>query len=474
MKFKNLIILLTVFIVLIGIVFVKKGMEPTVATTEEMTDLITPSLNLENISEALFRFGTTETKVHLLKEEDTWKVKSLYGVYADENVLGAFLRKIDDLRGELRSGDAALFGDYGITDEEGIHILINGEGGNTVSLVVGSKRAGWSANFVRLQDKNEVYVVEDDLLAEFGLWGEPQAGHFNADKWVDKQIARFDPKDVIALRISEGNEAAEKVWLDLELRTVADKRKWESALPYALGLSATKIKDRLENFFNMRASRVVAADLSDAPVDSFWKVEWKLEDGRQITFLRGNKEKDGYNYYVKTAEGHHFLVPVSTWDNFVSGIGDIFISNPLEIKDEAVTRVEIQDLIARKKFVADKITTFKAEKPAGEDKNGEGPGEVVWKTSLGEDMENGKAADILQRFGNMNLFLAFTEGIPSGNALVVKLSEGEKVNTYTIAESKTLADGRDCHVLKVSDNSHSYCYLKNDLDNFKSIVPFQE
>lgn len=474
MKFKNLMILLAVFVVLMGIVFLKKRMEPVVPTTEETVDIIAGSVDLESLSEALFRFGTTETKIHLVKEEGRWKVKSLYGVYADEDVLGTFLKKIDDLRGELRSGEAALFGDYGITDEEGIHILLNGKDGTAVSLVVGSRRAGWSANFVRLRDKNEVYAVEDDILAEFGLWGDPQAGNFNADKWVDKQVVRFDPKNVIAFRISQGNEAAGKVWLDLELGTVDDKKKWESSVPYAFALSATKIRDRLQNFLNMRASTVVAADTSDTWGNSSWKVEWKLEDGGQITLLRGNKDKDGYHYYVKAAEGYHFLVPVSTWDNFVSSSGDIFVSNPLEIKDEAVTRVEVQDLIAKRKFAVQKTATLKTETPAGEDKNGEGREDVVWKTPLGEDVENGKVADILQRFKNMNLFLAFTEGIPSGNALVVKFSEGEKANTYAIAESNTLADSRDCHVLRVNEDPHLYCYLKSDIDNFRDAVSFQE
>src|SRR3989338_1343049 len=69
MKFKNLIILLAVFIVLVGIVFVKKGMEPTVPTTEEMADIITSSLNLENLSEAVFRFGlpTRQPRTHTHK-----------------------------------------------------------------------------------------------------------------------------------------------------------------------------------------------------------------------------------------------------------------------------------------------------------------------------------------------------------------------------------------------------------------------
>lgn len=481
MKFKNLIILLVVFVVLIGIVFVKKGMEPTVPTTEERADIITPSLSLENITEAVFRFGlpagqagTTETKVHLIKEEGRWKVKSLYGVYADENVLTAFLNKLDGLQGELRSNEAGLLADYGIADESGIHIVLSRDGAAVAHLVVGSKRSGSLANFIRLEGKNEVYVVEDDLLAEFGLWGEPKAENFNTDKWFDKQVVRFEPKDVTVFKISEIRQGAEKTWLDVELKTIDDKTKWESPIPYAFGLSAAKIKNQLQNLRNIRVSKVVAADIPDAFGDPSWKVGWKLEDGREGMLVRGNKDKEGYHYYVKMAEDHYFLVPVSAFDNFVRNSGDILTANPLEIKDEGIAKVEIQDVTAKKKFSAARAVKAVTETGAMAEavKKEEGKEGAAWKTPGGEDVEKGKVEDIIQKFKNMNLSLAFTDEVPANSALIVKLSEGEGMKTYTLTGNKAMDGGRDCHFLRIGNDPSAYCYLKSDIENFKNVIPF--
>lgn len=476
MKLRSLIILLAAFIALVSVVFVKRGMEPPVPTTEEMADIVPSSLNLENLHEVVFRFGATETHVHLIKEEGHWKVKSLYDVSADENALAAFLKKIDTLQGEWRSSDAGLFEDYGIADASGVHIVLSREGGAVVHLVVGLKRAGWPANFIRHRDKNEVYLVGEDLLAEFGLWAEPKAEDFNTEKWMDKQIVRFEPQDVTAFQIVETRQGVEKMWLDLALKTDDDKTKWESALSYAFGLSAAKIKNQLQNLLNLRAFKVVAADTTGAFGDSFWRVELKLRDGRQIALLRGSKDKEGSHYYVKVAEDYDFLVPVPVFDNLVRNSGDIFIANPLEITEEGIAGVEIQDVTAKKKFSA--VKAAKAATGVGEmteaDESEEGKASAVWKTPGGTDIDNGQVEGMIQKLKNMNLSLAFTDEAPANTALLVKLGEGEgvKTKTYAFSESKAMDGGRECHFLRISGDPHAYCCLKGDVDNFKSAVPF--
>ena len=87
-------------------------------------------------------------------------------------------------------------------------------------------------------------------------------------------------------------------------------------------------------------------------------------------------------------------------------------------------------------------------------------------------MEKGKVEDIIQKFKNMNLSLAFTDEVPANNALIVKLSEGEETKTYTLAENKAMDGGRDCHFLKTGNDPSAYCYLKSDIGNFKNVIPF--
>ena len=79
MREKNLIILCIIFAVLIGLFFFKKSIKPQVPTTEEIVDIIEPSVTIDNIQEIALRLGNGKDgdeenpkNVHLVKEGDRW------------------------------------------------------------------------------------------------------------------------------------------------------------------------------------------------------------------------------------------------------------------------------------------------------------------------------------------------------------------------------------------------------------------
>ena len=110
MKERNLIILCVIFAVLIGLVFIKKGMKPQVPTTEEVTDIVASPISAGDITEVIVRLGDGSggdkdkpRHVHLLKEDDHWVVKTQYGVYANDKMIASVLDQLDQLQVELTS-----------------------------------------------------------------------------------------------------------------------------------------------------------------------------------------------------------------------------------------------------------------------------------------------------------------------------------------------------------------------------------
>lgn len=466
MKSKNLLFLCIIFAALIGVVLIKKSAQPPAAVREETTDIITFPLSLDTVTEIIFQLGGTDARVHLVKEQDGWKVKSQYGVSADTEIAGAFLKKLDALAGELRSTDGSLLGDYGISDEEGIHLTFNKDAAEAAHLIVGAKRTASAGNFIRHQKENKVYAVEENLLAEFGFWGDVKAENFQKDKWSDKRVVRFDPGAVVAVRVSEVNQDSEKVRLDLTRQEADGKKKWESASAYPFGLSATKIKEYLRTFENIRAREVTApgaAGVFDLPL---WKASVRLENGSEITLTRGRKDDQGQNYYLKTSEDYYFLVPVSTFDNFLMGGGDIFVSNPLDVQEQALTKMEVQDLTAKKTFSASK--TLKAAE--GEEKKE--TEEFVWKSPDGKEIETSKIQDIFQKFKGMNIYLVSADKMPAAGAFLIKFYQGEEVKTCTITAPQAVEGGRECQFLKIAGDPNAYCYTKGPVDTFRQAIPF--
>lgn len=460
MKFKNLVALISVLIALMGILIFKQKTKPQAATVEKPIDIVSSSLTLENITEAVIRFGQTEKQAHLVKKDGHWKLENLYGVYADENLIGNLFKKLDTIIGEFRSDDPALLGDYGITDAQGIHILLRDQTTELAHLVIGSKRSGDSGSFVRHQDQNSVYVIEDDLLSELGLWGEVKEENFKAERWMDQRVTRFDPKDVIGVKVSQKNKTSERIWFDLRLKDVDGQKKWVSSVECPFGLSATKIKNYFRSFENIRAREATAPQPTGVFEDSSWKAEIVMENGQSVTLTRGGKDEQGDDYYVKTVDDYYFLVPVSTFDAFTSGSGDLFVSNPLSVEEENITKVEIHDLAAKKKFGASRSLKPDAT--------------VVWTAFDGKELDKNKIQEIVRGFRDLNVLLVSADDVPAQNDLVVKITQGEVLKTYTLSQSGKLEDGRDCHFLRVEGGPNHYCYLQNNVTNFKNTIPFAE
>ena len=503
MKFKNLVILIGVLIALMGILILKQETKPHVAVVEKPSDIVSSPLILENITEAVIQFGQTEKQSHLVKKDGRWELENLYGVYADENLLSNLFKKLDTISGELRSDDPVLLGDYGITDARGIHILLRDQTTELAHLVVGSKRAGYSGNFVRHQDQNSVYVIEDDLLSELGLWGEVKEENFKADRWLDQRVTHFDPEDVAGIKVSRKNKTSERIWFDLQFKDIDGQKKWVSSVEYPFGLSATKIKNYFRSFENIRAREVTAPQPTGVFEDSSWKAEIVLENGQSVTLTRGGKDEQGDDYYVKTVDDYYFLVPVSTFDGFTGGSGDLFVSNPLGVQDAQVTKINVQDLTAKKKFSASRSLNSDAD--------------VVWTAFDGKELDKNKIQEIIRGFKDLNVLLVSADDVPAPNDLAVKITQGalrnalrnpsdfqdsvpeisrekflgakhsqdlvpeipsefqgEALKTYTLSQSQKLEDGRDCYFLRVEGDPNHYCYLQNNVTNFKNTIPFTE
>jgi len=128
MREKNLVILCIVFAILIGLAYFKKSIKPQVSTTEEISDIIEPSISSDGLIGITIRLGDGQSddvdkpkNVLLAKEDDRWIVKTQFGVRARDQVITILLEKLDQLKGELRSNRKKILIDYGIDDDQAVH-----------------------------------------------------------------------------------------------------------------------------------------------------------------------------------------------------------------------------------------------------------------------------------------------------------------------------------------------------------------
>ncbi len=483
MNKKSLIILCVIFAILIGLVFVKKNIKPEISTTEEIVDIIVSPVNIDGFSEIVLRLGDGITEnddkprnVHLVKEGGQWIVKTQYGVYADEKTITPILEKLDQLKGELRSDKKGILSDYGLADDEGVHVELRQQDAKDIYVIVGTQKAGYQNNFVRLGGTNAVYVVNENLLGTLGLRGEEEDQKLDVKKWVDKRIAHLEADDVVGIVMTKTVNETEEVIIDIRKKSGDGKKKWQSVKPYAFGLSASKIKSMLEKFNSIYARDVIAPDVEGVFDSPGWAGTFTLEDGSQFKLVRGVKDEEEKNYYVKVeGSGYFYLVPVSTFDSREKQQGDIFAGNPLKVEEGNVEGIEINDIDSKKKFRAlKKLSLEAAETPAeGAENEGdqEAKEEYIWQAPDGGTIETAKVKDVISKIKDMNLEAVSPSGSSPKKALTVDITKEGETKKYTISKNTTLDNGKECHFLRLSGDEQDYCVSKVHVTALQNALP---
>jgi len=478
MKEKNLIILCIVFVVLVGLVFFKKSMKPQIPTTEEITDLIAPSINSDSLTEIIIRLGDGKSddadkpkNVHLAKDGEHWTVKTHFGVYARDQVITRLLEKFDQLRGELRSNRKDILGDYGIDDEQAVHVQLHRQDADYIDLAVGTQKSGYQNNFVRMGKTSAVYVVNENLLAALGVRGEDKDQKLDTNTWIDKRITHLDPNDVVGVTITEGSGAEERTAIDINRELVDGKKQWKSTIAYDFGLSASKIKKVIEVFNNTYAQEVVAPDVEgvfDAPG---WTGIFTLTDGDQVKIVRGKEESEGKYYVKQEGAGYFYRIATSTFHSRQSQQGNIFASNPLKADENYISEIEIRDLTNKKKF---HVLKKEPEEVEIKDENAEGEPkkkEDVWESPDGETVELAKVRNILNKIKGIVLEAVLQPEASVDNAMVIRIVREGTTIKYTISKDLKLDTNKECQFLSVEGSAQSYCTSKSTIVALQNILP---
>ncbi len=481
MNKKNLIVLCAIFVILIGLVVAKKKMKSQVPTKEEMVAIIVSPVNIDDFVEIVLRLGdgTEEDKerpqsVHLAKENGQWVVKTQYGVRANEKIITSILDKLDQLKGEIRSNREGILRDYGIEDDQGIHVELRREGAEDTHIIIGTQKAGYKNNFVRLAGTNAVYIVGENLIGAFGVRGKDEEQKLDTEKWSDKHIVDLKVDDVVGIAIMQMINGVEETIIDIRKKLVNDRKQWQSVKPYPFGLSASKIKSLLEAFNNTYAREIVSAENPEVFDALGWTGTFTLGNGDQVKLVRGAKDVEEKNYYAKIEGAEYFyLVPVSTFDSREKKQGNILSTNPLEVEEGNVEEIDVRDIDSKKKFRAVKKSALKSDEIeiGDEAEDQEVQQEDSWQTPGGEAVETAKVYDIIGKIKNMNLEVVSQAVSFPKEALILKIKIDGETKEYTIGNNIKLDNGKECHFLKLKGEDQSYCVSKAHITALKNALP---
>ena len=209
--------LLTILVVLFAAVagfylYLHRPAPPT--KVESLYTPLTPKLTEKGVTSVAVWTGTEEkgsqSGVRLRRKDGVWQVErreqgSTFWVRAKEAKVERFIQALSGLKGEFRSDSKELLSQFHIADDQGLHIVVQGESGALAHLVVGKKGARWDTCYVRKEGSPKVYLVEQNLLSLLDIWSQWPTGQPSPRVWTDLQVIRGLPREVVAISYARGD-----------------------------------------------------------------------------------------------------------------------------------------------------------------------------------------------------------------------------------------------------------------------------
>lgn len=133
--------------------------------------------------------------VRLEKRDGRWVLPALGGAPANASSIERMLTALVELRGEHRSSDPAVLGDYELLDEQAMSLILWEGGKERVRLLFG--KGDFRHVFVREAGSPDVSVVPGAIVGQLGAYGPTLSPQF----WIDGTLLSVSGSDVRELRL---------------------------------------------------------------------------------------------------------------------------------------------------------------------------------------------------------------------------------------------------------------------------------
>ena len=179
MKLKKLLILVAVLAVIGALSLAKKNnLEKAGTLNGRLVLAQTEPLLAKDFSQGfvtkmdVYRAGDPSERLLFAKDvSGKWVLQNHDNEPTRNEAVDSLLKSMTELRGELRSEDAAVLGDYSLKDEQAFHFQFFGnEGTELAHVLVSPLRPRGTQNFVRLAGSNKALVTDTDILASLSIF----------------------------------------------------------------------------------------------------------------------------------------------------------------------------------------------------------------------------------------------------------------------------------------------------------------
>lgn len=196
MKWKNIVPLAAILVVLLAIIMLMQTAEEPQSIEEAVgfVRLVPESVERSDIQRLeLFAGEKPEEKLVLARSAQNpqrWMVASHVDAPVSAEKVESFLDILMDLRGEPREQGVSEKGleDYVLQSDKAFQVAGYGGDGAKLFHLLEGKRDEYNEGFARRNEANDVYLIDESLKREAGIYGEETDKAPEYGMWLDKLI----------------------------------------------------------------------------------------------------------------------------------------------------------------------------------------------------------------------------------------------------------------------------------------------
>ncbi|HHS14214.1 MAG TPA: DUF4340 domain-containing protein [bacterium] len=335
MKEKHLKIFAGVFVFLLILFFVTKPRQRGVNVDELVQTLLIGFVqdDVRTIEVYKQTSGEPAQMVFRKDQDGHWRIMTHHGARAQKSRVDQLLNNLIEMTGNVRSSDSRHLETYGITDHQGVQLLLKGEGDKTLAnLIVGKSSEDPNSGFVRFEGKDKVYAVDRNILSSLGVYGGLDTlSRFNHSSFVSLQAVdqKADTLEWIGMVVNRKEMVIKKVETEVVVDDSTGETRKDSEWVLMQGsreisLDQKAVEDFLRDVTQIRALKVadrIGGGLTDMEKSSQYGFDrpshylvYKRPEAPQENVLFGRVNEDESRMMLVQYEGLVYHVGKSVFE----------------------------------------------------------------------------------------------------------------------------------------------------------------
>lgn len=269
MKNKNFAILLAVLGILV-IIYIVQQVSSGKKTIAESVIKLFPGFDPADVALiSVYKEQYPDSGIAFARKDTGWIVTSYHNAPGKKSDIEKIMTDVKGLGGEIRSTNPSLFGDFGLADNEALHLKFMKQDSTVLLHFLAGKGIAESprSSFLRRFGSDTVYKADENFISRFAMWNAEPWRKIQVNRWLELKMTELPLDSVISCDLvvkGKTNRFVKETQI-VEDTTAPPKSSWKQVESgFGKKIAEGDISGILSRLANMRAFDLTSGEIMES------------------------------------------------------------------------------------------------------------------------------------------------------------------------------------------------------------------